>query len=113
MARRVGLGRIKVIGFIIPVHNEELLIGRTLNALGNAALAVGQPFEVVVVDDASSDRTAAIAYEHGARVVSVFHRQIAATRNAGSRQARGELFVFVDADRIWYGERRTDPDSIA
>jgi glycosyltransferase involved in cell wall biosynthesis len=103
MARRVGLGRIKVISFIIPAHNEELLIGHTLNALENAALAVGQPFEVVVVDDASSDRTAAIVYEHGARVVAVSHRQIAATRNAGSRQARGELFVFVDADRIWYG----------
>ncbi len=37
MARRVGLGKIKVIGFIIPVHNEELLIGRTLNALNGLA----------------------------------------------------------------------------
>jgi glycosyltransferase involved in cell wall biosynthesis len=86
--------------FIIPAYNEERLIGRTLHAIGNAALAVGQPFEVIVVDDASSDRTAAIACEHGARVVAVSHRQIAATRNAGARQASGELFVFVDADTI-------------
>jgi glycosyltransferase involved in cell wall biosynthesis len=89
-----------VISFIIPAHNEELLIGRTLNALGNAALALGQPFEVVVVDDASSDCTAAIAHEHGARVVAVSYRQIAATRNAGARQAHGEQFVFVDADTV-------------
>ena len=89
-----------MISFIIPAHNEERLIGRTLNELGNAAVAVGQPFEVVVVDDASSDRTAAIARAHGARVVSVSYRQIAATRNAGACHASGDLFVFVDADTV-------------
>jgi glycosyltransferase involved in cell wall biosynthesis len=89
-----------VISFIIPAHNEETLIGRTLNALVIAALAMGEPFEVIVVDDASSDRTADIACAHGARVVAVSHRQIAATRNAGAREARGELFVFVDADTV-------------
>jgi glycosyltransferase involved in cell wall biosynthesis len=89
-----------VISFIIPAHNEERLIGRTLNALGDAMLAVGQAFEVVVVDDASSDRTAAIACEHGAKLVAVCHRQIGATRNAGARQAGGELFVFLDADTV-------------
>jgi glycosyltransferase involved in cell wall biosynthesis len=89
-----------VTSFIMPAYNEERLIGRTLSALKNAAHAAGQPFEVIVVDDASSDRTAAIACEHGARVVAVSHRQIAATRNAGARQASGELLVFVDADTI-------------
>jgi glycosyltransferase involved in cell wall biosynthesis len=89
-----------VISFIIPAYTEERLIGRTLSALKDAAHAAGQPFEVIVVDDASSDRTAAIACEHGARVVAVSHRQIAATRNAGARQASGELLVFVDADTI-------------
>src|SRR6185503_4055104 len=41
-----------------------------------------------------------IAERHGVRVVSVAHRQIAATRNSGARDANGELFVFVDADTI-------------
>jgi glycosyltransferase involved in cell wall biosynthesis len=89
-----------MISFIIPAHNEERLIGRTLTALGNAALAAGHSYEIVVVDDASSDHTASLAREHGAQVIAVAHRQIAATRNAGARQASGEIFVFLDADTV-------------
>jgi glycosyltransferase involved in cell wall biosynthesis len=59
---------------------------------------VGQPYEVVVVDDASTDATAEIARSHNAHVVSVTHRQIAATRNSGGRAAHGEHLFFVDAD---------------
>jgi glycosyltransferase involved in cell wall biosynthesis len=80
--------------------NEELLIGRTLRALNDAGFALGQPFEVVVVDDASTDRTAAIARKHGARVVPVQNRQISATRNAGAKEASGDMFIFVDADTV-------------
>jgi glycosyltransferase involved in cell wall biosynthesis len=88
------------ISFIIPAYNEERLLGRTLSAIEQAARAVGERFEVIVVDDASTDRTAAIAAAHGARVESVNARQIAATRNAGARAAAGEVFLFVDADTI-------------
>lgn len=87
-----------MISFIIPAHNEEALLGRTLASVRAAARALGGPSEVLVVDDASTDRTAAIAAEHRARVVGVDHRQIAATRNAGARAAGGDRFVFVDAD---------------
>lgn len=89
-----------MLSFVVPAYNEEALLGRTLAALDDAGRASGLPFEVVVVDDASTDRTAAVAREHGARVVSVNHRQIAATRNAGAREARGDLFIFVDADTV-------------
>src|SRR5262245_31989116 len=89
-----------MISFIVPAYNEELLLGRTLTAVNAAARALGEPFEIVVADDASTDRTAAVAAEHGARVVSVRHRQIAATRNAGARAAQGALFLFVDADTV-------------
>ncbi|HEY7328168.1 MAG TPA: glycosyltransferase [Gemmataceae bacterium] len=87
-----------MISFIIPAYNEEQLLGRTLITLNAAARMLDEPFEVVVVDDASTDRTAAIAREQGARVVSVNHRQIAATRNAGAREAQGDILFFVDAD---------------
>lgn len=89
-----------MISFIVPAHNEELLIGQAISAIEHAARASGEPFEIIVVDDASTDPTAATAREHGARVISVHHRQIAATRNAGARQARGEIFFFVDADTL-------------
>lgn len=87
-----------MISFIVPAYNEERLLGATLDALHAAGLAVGEGYELIVVDDASTDRTALIAQDHGARLVSVAHRQIAATRNAGAREARGEWFIFVDAD---------------
>jgi len=89
-----------MISFIVPAYNEEALIGRTLEALNRAARSIGEPYEIVVADDASSDRTAAIAPTHGARVVRVSRRQIAATRNAGARATTGDKLIFVDADTV-------------
>ena len=87
-----------MISFVVPAYNEELLLGRTLDAIDAAARASGQPFEIIVADDGSTDRTAAVAAEHGARVVAVHHRQISRTRNAGAQAATGNVFFFVDAD---------------
>ena len=89
-----------LISFVIPAWNEESVLGPTLEALVVVARQLGLPSEVIVADDSSTDRTAEIARQHGARVVSVQHRQISATRNAGAREARGDLLVFVDADTI-------------
>ena len=94
------MSRPSMISFIVPAYNEELLIGRTLTAIHAAAREVGEPYEVIVVDDGSTDRTAAVAGESGARVVPVHFRQIGRTRNAGARLAAGEIFVFVDADTL-------------
>jgi glycosyltransferase involved in cell wall biosynthesis len=89
-----------MISVVIPAYNEERLLGATLAAVHAAAPAAGEPYEVVVADDASTDRTAAVAERGGARVVHVRHRQIAATRNAGARAAAGDLLIFVDADTL-------------
>src|SRR5271170_1416404 len=87
-----------MISFIVPAHNEKSCIGRTLQAIHEAARSAGQPYEVIVVDDASTDATAEVARQHDAAVVPVNHRQIAATRNSGGRAAHGERLFFVDAD---------------
>ena len=89
-----------MLSIIVPAHNEEALIRDTLRALDAAARACGVPFEVIVVDDASTDRTAAIAAAQGARIIGADVRQIAAARNAGAAAALGDRLVFVDADTI-------------
>src|SRR5205823_13957298 len=87
-----------MISFIVPAHNEEALLGRTLAAIHESVRVSREPYEIIVVNDASTDRTGEIAREHGVRVISVSHRQIAATRNAGAAAATGDILIFVDAD---------------
>ena len=89
-----------LISFVVPAHNEEALLARTLESVASAATSVGRPSEVIVVDDASTDGTAQIARSHGATVVAVQLRQIAAARNAGAKAAQGDVLVFVDADTV-------------
>jgi glycosyltransferase involved in cell wall biosynthesis len=89
-----------MISFIIPAHNEEELIGRTLASIHESARKLGGEYEIIVVNDTSTDRTGIIALDFGARVLAVNHRQIAATRNAGAAAAAGEVFFFVDADTV-------------
>src|SRR5262249_40260380 len=87
-----------MISFIVPAYNEELELSSTLGAIRAAVSDVAQAFEIIVVNDASTDATPEIAERAGARVVSIHRRQIAAARNAGARAARGEYLFFIDAD---------------
>jgi glycosyltransferase involved in cell wall biosynthesis len=88
------------ISFIIPAFNEEQTIGAALEAIAGATATLRETIELIVVDDASTDATAACARARGARVIPVTCRHIAATRNAGARAARGTWLVFVDADTL-------------
>ena len=88
------------ISIVVPAHNEEKFLGATLARIDAATRTLGIPFEVIVVDDGSTDRTAEIARAHGCHVVPGGVHQIAAARNIGARAARGNLLVFVDADTI-------------
>jgi glycosyltransferase involved in cell wall biosynthesis len=88
------------VSFIVPAYNEELLLADTLRAIRRAASALPESSEILVADDASTDGTGAIATLHGARLVQVTCRHIAATRNAGARASLGKWLIFVDADTI-------------
>lgn len=86
---------------VIPAYNEERLLPRLLDSIDAASKAYGggsRAIEVVVADNASTDRTAAAAVGRGCRVVRVERRIIAAARNDGARASRGEVLCFVDAD---------------
>ena len=87
-----------MISFIVPAHNEEAFLPRTLHAIHTSARNLALSYEIIVVNDASTDATSDVARQNAARVLDVNHRKIAATRNSGARAARGERFFFVDAD---------------
>jgi glycosyltransferase involved in cell wall biosynthesis len=87
-----------MVSFIVPAYNEEHELSATLTAIREAASGSKQPYEIIVVDDASTDATPEIASAMGAKVIPINRRQIAAARNAGARAALGEYLFFVDAD---------------
>src|SRR5262249_45030110 len=87
-----------MLSFIVPAHNEERWIGKCLASIRTTMEKVAEPYEVIVVDDASIDTTSQIAQQMAVRTLRVEHRNVAAVRNAGARVASGEIFFFVDAD---------------
>jgi len=89
-----------MLSFIIPAHNEASSIAACITAIRQSMQTVDRPFEIIVVNDASTDDTAKLAEQHGAKVISVTLRHIAATRNSGGRAAQGGTIFFIDADTL-------------
>ncbi len=83
---------------IVPAYNEEQWLPATLDALKLAMADNALRGELIVVDNNSSDTTAQVAEQAGARVVFEAVNQISRARNAGARVAQGRYFIFVDAD---------------
>ena len=81
---------------IIPAFNEEKYIAGCLGSFSRQSFS---DFELIVVDNASTDRTSAIARRY-ARVITEPLRGASFARNAGARVAKGEILVFVDADCV-------------
>lgn len=85
------------ISVVVPAYNEELWIGRCLEALARQETAY--PYEVVVVDNNSTDRTAEIAASFaGVRVVQEPCQGLVRARQAGQSSAAGEVVAHTDAD---------------
>jgi glycosyltransferase involved in cell wall biosynthesis len=81
---------------VIPVYNAASYLTASLGAIRVLDPA---PLECLVVDDGSTDGSAAIARQAGIPVLSAgYQRGPAAARNLGARAARGEILLFVDAD---------------
>ena len=95
-----------LITVVIPCHNGERYLEETLASVLHQTW---RPIDVVVVNDGSTDNSAALAERLGdpIRVVSQSQRGPAAARNCGIATARGDLIAFIDQDDLWVPEKLT------
>jgi len=84
------------VSVIIPTFQEEKYIGGTLANLVQFAPKV----EIILVDGGSTDRTVQIAKFFADKILQIEERGISKARNYGAKCARGEIFIFLDADVI-------------
>lgn len=93
----MGLGDI-FISFVIPCFNEEVFIGSAIDSIIDNFDGKNISYEIIVVDNGSSDRSVIIARDRGARVVNSDAKTVSDVRNEGANLASGTIFVFLDAD---------------
>jgi len=89
---RAALPRVSV---VICTYNGEATLGETCAAVAELDYP---DFEVLVVDDGSTDASADIAAEHGFRVISTTNRGLSSARNTGLQAASGEIIAYLDDD---------------
>ncbi|MEK7539908.1 MAG: glycosyltransferase family A protein, partial [Patescibacteria group bacterium] len=85
------------VSVVVPAHNEEGRLGMTLDLLKRQTYPRDK-FEIIVVDNNSTDRTAEVARAAGARVITEPHPGVAWAREAGWKVATGEIVLSTDAD---------------
>lgn len=101
----------KLVTVILPTHNRARRLERTLVSLAGLRVAPEQPWELVVVDNASRDETPAVLAQMAGRLpirpICEPRLGASAARNTGVRAARGELILFtdddVDVEPAWIG----------
>lgn len=89
--------KLSYVSIIIPVLNGERHIGNCLKSIFN----VNYPkeyYEVILVDNGSTDRTLEIAMKYNVKILSILNVTIAAVRNYGAKNAKGEILAFIDSD---------------
>jgi glycosyltransferase involved in cell wall biosynthesis len=97
------------VSVIVPAYNEERWIGECLDSLARQS---HPDFEVIVVDDSSTDRTGEIARAKGVRLLRVARAGAGGARDEGARATTGEILVFLDADTMFepdYLDRLVEP----
>ncbi|MBI2933969.1 MAG: glycosyltransferase family 2 protein [Chloroflexi bacterium] len=86
------------ISIVVPAHNEEQFIGRTLDSLLHQTFP--GTYEIIVVNNASTDRTEEICRSKNVRVISEPRKGVVFARQTGFLQAHGDIIATTDADTI-------------
>ena len=93
------------VSFLLPVHNEEHNLPRRLEELTRLIASSGLPGEIIVISDASTDRSAELAQQFADRGVRILEQPAqqgkAAALNLGAAAAQHELLIFADARQHW------------
>lgn len=90
-----------MITVIIPLYNKEKYIKRSLNSVYKQSI---DDYEIIVVDDGSTDKGASIVEIEGnkkTRLIKQENAGVSAARNTGIRESQGDLITFLDADDEW------------
>lgn len=92
------------VSVIIPAYNAEAFLSEAIESVLAQSF---QDFEVIVIDDGSTDDSARIANSFGGNVfcLSQENRGLAAARNRGIAESKGELIALLDADDYWLAEK--------
>lgn len=89
------------VSFVVPAYNEEALLPACLAAIQAEIMTAGCTAEIIVVNNASTDRTAEVAARFpGVRVVHEPVKGLVAARSAGFEASYGELVANIDADTL-------------
>ena len=105
--RDADSGRNPTVSVVIPAYNAERFIDRTLQSVLHQTFS---DFELLVVNDGSTDRTREIvarmiAEDKRARILDRNNGGLSRARNFGLAHARGEFVAFVDADDLWHSTK--------
>jgi len=105
-ATRNENGKIEGISLVIPSYNEELSIVEVVEEYREQLESLGYPYEIIVVDDGSQDRTAELAMQAGARVVRHAHnRGVGAARKTGVKAAAWNVVLMTDGDGTYPADK--------
>lgn len=98
-----------LVTIIIPAYNEENSIADCLRSILHQSFT---PIELIVIDDGSIDQTVSICEDFGVNILRQSHKGIAAARNLGAKNAKGDILVLLDADMVFapdYVEKLVTP----